>query len=336
MTEVVLHIGLHKTATRFLQRAVFTSLDPSCFLVNPEPLASTLKTALRHPDSSAMKRVGDDAASALREAGDRTLLLSDPTISGDMYSSHEDWQRNRDLVYRLFPGATIIYFVRRHAGWLHSAYRQALVKGPGMPIEFFLNFRDGSFRQRRARVVGGARNVNAFDLRFLDIYLGYVERFGAERVYLFRQEDLRVRPDAVYTRLAEALQLEYLPPLPVRVSGNRAFSALAIHLLFPGIYREPPPTVGERLRPWPIARTQRRLRKLRALLIHHVFDRLIYRDWDLLQRHGMRTRLDELYARDDAGLAAIAEEILEHGPGEQARERAESCRPSAPPQAERS
>ncbi|MFP4696516.1 hypothetical protein [Thiohalospira sp.] len=36
--KVLLHIGLHKTGTRFLQREVFGQLDPTQFSVNPEPL----------------------------------------------------------------------------------------------------------------------------------------------------------------------------------------------------------------------------------------------------------------------------------------------------------
>lgn len=316
MTDTVVHIGLHKTATRFLQRAVFASLDPDRFLVNPEPLAGALKRALRHPQPENRARAEAAAATARSEAGKRTLVISDPSISGDMYSSHEDWQRNRDLVHRLFPEATIIYFTRRQSDWLQSAYRQALLKGPGMPIEFFLNFREAEFRPRKERVIGYARNVNALDLRFLEIYRGYAEAFGAENVYLFRQEDLRSRTEDVYARLAEALRLEQLPELPSRVSGNRAFSALAIHLFFLGVYRTP--RGGKRPQSRLAGRVQRRLYKFRAVMIHHVFDRILYRDWDLLARNGMRVRIESHYATENEALASIAAHILDHGPGDDA------------------
>lgn len=322
MTDVVLHIGLHKTATRFLQRAVFASLDRDRFLVNPEPLFSTLKRTLRHPDSAAAARIDAAATEALQEAGNRTLVVSDPTISGDMYSSHADWQKNRDLVRRLFPEARIVYFVRRQSDWLHSAYRQALLKGPGIPIEFFLNYRDGEFHPRTARVIGGGRNVNALDLCFLDIYRGYAESFGPDKVYLFRQEDLRNRPEAVYARLAEALGLERLPPLPERVSGNKAFSALAIQLFFPGAYRSPTARQDTQSRPRFVGRMQRRFRKLRAMMIHHVFDRMIYRDWDLLARNRMRECIEAHYADENKALMNVADRILQHGPGSDAAEHA--------------
>lgn len=318
MSGVVLHIGLHKTATRFLQRAVFASLDPDRFLVNPQPLAERLR-ARAHSHITPDKGPVDEAREvALREANGRTIVLSEPEISGDMYSAHANWRENRDLVKRLFPEATIVYFVRRPSDWLESAYRQALAKGPGMPIEFFLNFRDGAFQRREARVTAGVRNVNALDLRFLDIYRGYVEAFGADRVYLFRQEHLRTRSEAVHARLAEALGLNELPALPRRVSRNRAFSALAIHLFFPGVYRDPRRHVRSRPPSRAGHRLHRRLRKLRTVIIRHLFDKLIYRDRDLLARHGMRARLDQHYADADAALSAVAEHVLRHGPGVEA------------------
>lgn len=328
MRDVILHIGLHKTATRFLQRAVFHRLDTEKFAVNPEPLFSTLRQAARHPGSQgAADEARVAAAEARAAADDRTIVVSDPSISGDMYSSHVDYAQNLALVHELFPDAYVIYFVRQHSDWLQSAYRQALVKGPGMPIERFLNFYEGAFRPRLARRVHGVRNVEALTLRFLEIYRGYADRFGPERVFLFRQEDLRRRPDDVYPRLAEALGLGELPSLPERVSGNRAFSALAIHLFFRGVRGQvtyPPPEAARadnkgRGGPW-----RSPLRRLRTTFVRHAFDRLVYRDWDLLAADGMRDQLDRQYSAEFEALSRVADEILEQGPGSNARELADA------------
>jgi len=316
MSEVVLHIGLHKAATRYLQRAVFSNLDAERFLFNPDPLYHDLRQAVRHPgDRDREQKATRAAREVLAEAGGRTIVISDPSIAGDMYSSYSDWKINRDLVYHLFPHARIVYFVRRHSDWLHSAYRQALAKGPGVPIEFFLNFRDGAFHGRSARMVRGARNLNALELPFLDIYRGYCELFGAGRVYLFRQEDLRSRSGDVYSRLVEALGVDALPELPSRVSGNRAMSALAIHLFFPGVYfnraAEGPAGSADGV----LNRSRVRLRRWRTILVQHVFDRLIYRDWDLLARNGMRGQLESHYRSENEILAEVAQTVLDEGPG---------------------
>ena len=314
--DVVLHIGLHKTATRFLQRAVFARLDPQRFLVNPPGLNRALKQALWYPSEETRAQAREAVAKAREEAGDRTLLVSEPSISGDMYSSHEDWHRNLEFTHELFPDARIIYFVRRQSDWLHSAYRQSLVKGPGVPIGFFLNFRNGEFRTRSARMIGRARNLNALDLRFLDIYLGYATKFGARNVYLFRQEDLKQSSESVYLRLAQALGLEAVPDPPRKVSSNPAFSALGISIFFPGTHRRVDRIGPVRVHGRFEAKVDRRLKRIRTAVLRHVFDKIIYRDWDLLAQDNLREKLDAHFQAEWRLLSDAASDILANGPAE--------------------
>ena len=324
---VVLHIGLHKTATRFLQRALFCRLDPAVVLVNPPALMDALRRALREPGGTSRAALAEAAEAAKAQAGGRILLVSDPGISGDMFNNHAEYRDNLALMRATFPHARVLYFVRRQSDWLHSAYRQMLVKGRSAPIEVFLNFRDGAFRPRIARRVNGVRTLDALGLQLLDIYRAYSDAYGPEQVYLFRQEDLRSRPEAVYARLAEALGLESLPDLPPRVSGNRAFSALAIRIFFPGT-RRTPNLNRARLDAQPpgglVWAAGRPLRKLRTLVIRHGFDRLIYRDWDLLAANGMRATLDAHYAAENDRLNAVATTVLDQGPGPAARAAADA------------
>jgi hypothetical protein len=160
--------------------------------------------------------------------------------------------------------------------------------------------------------------MNAHELRFLRLYLGYAAAFGAGNVYLFRHEDLSRQPDAVHARLRDVLDIPKLPDLSVRRRHNRAFSALAIRLFFPGVHRAPRTTgrieyasrLGERL--------DRTFRRIRTGFIQHVFDRLIYRDWDLLAAHGMREQLDAWYESENRVIEHVAREILANGPGPRA------------------
>lgn len=317
--RVLLHIGLHKTGTRFLQREVFGQLDPARFNYNPKPLWPTLRQAVRHPGDDRLAADARAAVDRWRASGDeRTLVISEPHISGDMYGSHHDHADNLALVHQLFPEASILFFVRNQADWLQSAYRQHLAKGKPVPIEVFLNHYAGSFRPRVAREVFGARNIEALSLRFLDIYRAYAETYGAGRVYLARQEDLRSRPDDVRALLAGALGLPALPERPAQRGHNRSYSALAIHLFHPSVLRRYPPPgpddAGGRGIPQRLNDALGVLRRLRRGFIQHAFDRLIYRDWDLLARHDMRARIDAHYAEENAQLERIAHRMLEDGP----------------------
>lgn len=315
--RVIVHIGLHKTGSRFLKRMVFAQLDDTSFNYNPRGLWRTVRAAFRNPDDPAL---ADQARAVVREwrgSGDpRDLLLSEPHISGDMYGSHHDFAQNLTLLRELFPEATIIFFVRNQADWLQSAYRQQLVKDTGRPIEVFLNWYDGEFRARVGRWAHGVRNVEALNLRFLEIYRAYARAYGTGNVYLFQQEDLKQRPGTVKHRLAEALGVPTLPSPPRERRQNRSYSALAINLFYPSVHRRFPRPQGRDAGrpPYRLRRITSPFRRLRRTLIQHGFDKLIYKDWDLLQRHGMRARLDAHYRDENAELNRIAEIVLSRGP----------------------
>jgi len=330
--SVVFHIGLHKTGTRFLQRMVFAQLDAQRFLLNPPALTDALRNAFRDASDDAAVTAARRAVERWRDSGDRrTLVLSIGHASGDMYGMHRGHEANAALIAELFPEARILYVVRDPASWLQSAYRQSLVKDPGQPIERFLNFYGGRFHPRPAAWVGGNRNLDARGLCFLDIYHAFARHFGAERVWLFTQEDLRRRQDAVNRRLAEMLELDRLPEPPHERSQNRSFSALAIHLFFPGAWlrRGRPPTASIGQGPGRLRHTLRPLRKLRTNLIKHGFDRLMYVDWDLLERHGMRAQLEAHYADEYAELQRLAARVLDEGPAALAGERDTAVPPSS-------
>ena len=313
----IIHIGLHKTGTRFLQREVFQQLDSNEFSVNPEPLWSKVRAAVRKPGDKAAADDAREAVNNWRNGGDnRKLVLSEPHISGDMYSSHFDYYQNLELIQQLFPDAVILFFVRNQADWLHSAYRQQLVKGPAIPINVFLNYYNGEFRSRLARRVFGARNLEALNLRFLEIYRQYSYSYGASRVYLFRQEDLKNSAELIKKRIAEALGISSLPFPPKDKTKNRSYSALAIRLFFPRSNRIfPEPTVQDthrKKRRFP--RLTKPFRNFRHTFIQYVFDKLVYKDWDLLESQEMRSRIEEHYASENRELKEISRIVLEEGP----------------------
>jgi hypothetical protein len=178
-----------------------------------------------------------------------------------------------------------------------------------------------------ARKVYGARNVEALNLRFLEIYRAYARKFGPGRVYLLRQEDLRKRQMEVKGLIAGLLGLKALPEPPRERRHNRSYSALAIHLFHPSVLRRyprpGPENAGGRGIPQWLNDFLGPLRRLRRNIIQHVFDRVIYKDWDLLSRHGMRERIEAHYAEENAELERIATTILEKGPEAMQREYSE-------------
>ncbi len=305
---VYIHIGLHKTATRFLQRAVFKHLDSSLFNHNPQPFTDALYRYIRNPTDQGLKdRFNREIERVLQDK--RRLLISLPDISGDMYNSHENAAANLAILKEKFPQAKILYMVRDQAGWLLSAYRQSIQKGAFGPIEVFLNFYDGAFRPKIAQRMGGMRNVDALGLKFLDIYQRYAAAYGAENVLLLRYADFRTHRQAVERRLAQWLDIDHLPPsLENEKQHNRSFSALAI-TLFCGSLHAPkhPPKASPAKKEWQKKYSPMRIvRNLKRIFIRHIFDRIIYKDWDLLARNGMRQLIEDHYQEENKVIAQHA------------------------------
>lgn len=300
--KIYIHIGLHKTATRFLQRSVFVNLDQERFNYNPRAFTDALYRYLRKQDSVELKNRFERLCR--QELADpRHLVISLPDISGDMYNSHENAWDNLRLMQQYFPEARALYFVRRQSDWLQSAYRQSIQKGVFGPIEVFLNFYDGEFQHKTFQRRGGMRNVEAYGLRLFDIYKSWAEAYGEENVYLVRYEDFRGNRARTEEIIAEWLQIDKLPP--AKGGGgkrhNRSFSALAIQLFCGGMTPPKKPPKGvDQLSTWQKKYSPvRLLRNLRRIFIRKVFDRIIYRDWDLLARGGMREKIDRFYEEEN-------------------------------------
>jgi len=298
--RIVIHLGLQKTATRFMQKYVFTPTREQGVIYNPEPMMSALHALYRSPDNpDLLREAQSEIAHTLQMATDATLLISKPDLLGDMYNSYASFRENLDLLKRLFPEAELLLFIRHPADWLHSAYRQSLVKGVGGSIETFLNYYDGAFQPKRAHFANGMRNVDALSLPFKAAFDHSVALYGADSVHLYCFEDFRRDKPAVLEQIRRLLGLGELVVDDADRVKNRSFSALAIHIFCRGGVSRRRPRFSALPSPlWVRRWVQRPVRKIRAALIKHGFDHLIYRDWDLLARGGMREQLEDHYQAD--------------------------------------
>ena len=311
--RIVVHIGLHKTATRFFQNFVFSQLTSAGVLFNPPALMGPLHALYRDPSAEEAKARVMTALATLRAEGQgKCLLISKPDIPGEMYDGYPEHPEYLAMLRELVPEARILYVARHPADWFHSAYRQSLVKGRGGPIETFLNYRDGTFNEKRAVFADGMRNMDARGFPVRSIYDHCTELFGRDRVALICFEHVRSHKDDVLECLRKLIGLSCLPDLePDRVK-NRSYSAQAIERFCSGGPASQTPVFFSDDGPGNLIWTfwLKPLRKLRANFIKHGFDRVIYRDWDLMSRGGMREQLDELYQSDYEQLLAISQALL--------------------------
>ncbi len=228
--KIIVHVGLHKTATTFLQRKLFSNL-PDDVGYNPPAVMHLI---------SAIFEFGFDVESRLealngllgqleKEHRWRVLLISSEHISQDMF--RQNYGENIEKLSALFPSAAIILFFRDQANWLVSCYKESIKNRCYQSIEDFLNYKDGHFNPTNEK-------YNRAGMPVLDVYksdwfsLGeqYENRFQA--CHFFRYEDLVSNPESVAGEIYRVLgcNLDWKAPA-ARDRENVGLSLPSIQLL---------------------------------------------------------------------------------------------------------
>jgi len=115
--DVVLHLGLSKTGTTFLQKNVFPYLDGVRFFDNGE---FKINSVLH---------------------GDKVNLISDETFSNDyLWFDNAGRFEVADRLYRLFPGAKVILFVRDVEGFKRSMYKEYVLWGGSLGFDSWVKW----------------------------------------------------------------------------------------------------------------------------------------------------------------------------------------------------
>ncbi len=153
--KVVVHMGLHKTATTTLQRQVFPFLPGVNFINSAQSPAARVVYTLQvqdpiYFDSGHARGVLESAFSS-----DKVNLISSESLSGSLYSSlgKRDLDHRHSIIenlQRTLPEAKIVLVLRRQDQYAKSVYRQYIKRGGVLdPITFFGRGREeGAFFPR--------------------------------------------------------------------------------------------------------------------------------------------------------------------------------------------
>ena len=126
--DVVLHIGLHRTATSFLQQKIFPEIEGYYTLTRPYTQLNHAFNQLQYADDSLY-----DESAVRNELVSLTcskLILSDESFSGKPIG----WNLiNRTLIanrfHKLLPEARVIIFLRGQLSYINSFYNQSIKAG---------------------------------------------------------------------------------------------------------------------------------------------------------------------------------------------------------------
>lgn len=208
MRDVVLHVGIHRTGTTFLQKRFFPFLKNVHFVCREnytDPPVGSVAARLKRiagTNSLFLDLAAEKAAleRSLEPAGQATVVISmEQWFGSPWYGFYNNLDNSQKLRY-LFPEARIVLVIRRQDTLLESLYRQIL-RGYAYPTPAtFLNIADGRFLE----LDQGDRffpRVNPRTLDFHRYVRNYRSLFGERNVLVLPCERMHQDPTGFFDAL---------------------------------------------------------------------------------------------------------------------------------------
>jgi len=242
MTAPLIHIGLHKTGTSWLQVHLFANPDMPFWTAAPESMKKRKSRAkfgsyefYRAADGNMLREDQFDAAQARSAIGvaivpeNRCLVVSNERLSGHPMSNGMDRSAICNRLYETLPNARVLIVVREQRAMILSNYMQYLKYGGPRSITGFLA------PEHDARAPGLDPCYWDYD-RLVELYH---RRFGAGNVLVLPYEMLRKAPQDFVARICRFAGVE--PPRQALAAASREnasqnyLTAVGLRLLSPVI-----------------------------------------------------------------------------------------------------
>lgn len=149
--KTVIHIGLHKTASTYLQNEVFTKLQRNEVIYNPSDLFYFINAifTLDIKEKKFIDKAKKIAHQYRNNQSNQTLLLSSEGIS--QLAFVQNYSDNISLLSEIFPEAEIILYLREQSSWLESCYKESIKHHFYQDISTFLNHDGRTFHPSNNR-----------------------------------------------------------------------------------------------------------------------------------------------------------------------------------------
>ncbi|MGA1057019.1 MAG: sulfotransferase [Phycisphaerales bacterium] len=203
---VLLHLGLHRTGSTWLQQRVFDGRDGRPTPMVPDRAESARRIVLAREedfDADALRRWLAERVESVRRAGG-VPVLSNERFSGNPHSGWFDAQRTFDRLAEVLPEAKVLLVLREQRDLVRSLWLQYVRIGGPASLRDYLRAPDP-----------GDHRAPCFDpsfLRFDRLVESLDRRFGREQVLAIPYDRLRQDPRDFLARIGAFLGTEIPPP----------------------------------------------------------------------------------------------------------------------------
>jgi len=221
-TAMTIHLGLHKTASTFMQQYFFPLHSDELGYLDLRGSASRFLTYLLHCNdlewdaATALSLLEDDLCGKNRRKSHR-MLISDEQFCGSPWDNASNRRRSFDRLHQLFPEARYLIVFRNQQALVQSLYLQYVKTGGSASWKKFLTHD----RHPLKFALKSYLNYGA--------YLKYIlSLVGKERVGCLLYEDMIHDPVSFCGKLAAFLQIESEQDLNqiVQRKANKSISPL--------------------------------------------------------------------------------------------------------------
>lgn len=309
--EVYIRVGLSRNGAIFLNERLFKKIPKDDVVFQPKEICKILSIVESEKKKGALnkKRIEKEKKKIekeLRNIKQKKIIISDEAMAIDPWSQDVNW--SPELIKNLFPEANIIISLRYQCDWLVSLYKLSCQKNNFQYIEEFLNYHHGEFKpvERTSRPSERRKNIDVTKVDVVEKIINFFEVFEKKKMKVMFFEDFVLDKKSFIEDLISYIGIKY------RVKNldyvNRGPSALRCNMMA-AIYN----CFGllSNINNKEIC-VFKKFYLCNALYIinkiQNHLDKLVYFDWDLLRRKGMRQKLDEKFKNQNRGLLKYIEE----------------------------
>jgi hypothetical protein len=150
--RIVIHIGLHKTASTYLQQHIFPRIDRRKVIYNPDDIFYFINSifTLDLKDENRIQKANETVLPYRDLDTDQTLLISSEAIS--QLSFIQNYAENMKTLKAIFGEAEIVVFLREQSAWFESCYRESIKHHFYQDASSFLNFDGKGFSHSDVRL----------------------------------------------------------------------------------------------------------------------------------------------------------------------------------------
>lgn len=225
MTEFYLHVGCHKTGTKFFQHMVFNqwAINNDKLIYNPSKLTQLICDLMKakiEDERDLYQAINKEKKRISDNYPDKKILISREIMSGNLFSFYSDFDLTFRKIKTSFPEASIIIYTRNCFDWLVSCYRESIHEHHYQSFEEFIGL-----KKRRTNFAGGSfKNLNF--KKIIDFYKGEYK----ERVFIGTFENFKKEKENEVKKVAAFIGINNYSYNKTEVIPNRGYSKLAIKL----------------------------------------------------------------------------------------------------------